>query len=56
MLMLSFRYLSDDHFWFTVFHEIGHLLLHDIADVHIEGMDDEDDVQEQEADFFRMMS
>jgi hypothetical protein len=28
MIVLSFRYLSEDHFWFTVFHEIGHLLLH----------------------------
>ncbi|MCE8010002.1 ImmA/IrrE family metallo-endopeptidase [Halomonas daqingensis] len=52
LLMLSFRYLSDDHFWFTVFHEIGHLLLHDMADVHIEGMGYEDDAQEQEANSF----
>jgi HTH-type transcriptional regulator/antitoxin HigA len=28
MILLSFRGLSDDQFWFTVFHEIGHLLLH----------------------------
>jgi plasmid maintenance system antidote protein VapI len=28
LLLLSFRYLSDDHFWFTFFHECGHLLLH----------------------------
>ena len=28
MLQLSFRYLTDDHFWFTFFHEAGHLLLH----------------------------
>lgn len=28
LLQLSFRYLSDDHFWFTFFHEAGHLLLH----------------------------
>ncbi|WP_417468488.1 ImmA/IrrE family metallo-endopeptidase [Maricaulis sp.] len=27
-IQMSFRYLSDDHFWFTLFHEIGHLLLH----------------------------
>lgn len=27
-ILLSFRYLSDDHFWFTFFHEAGHLLLH----------------------------
>ena len=28
ILQLSFRYLTDDHFWFTFFHEAGHLLLH----------------------------
>ena len=25
-IAVTFRYLSDDHFWFTFFHEIGHLL------------------------------
>ncbi len=25
---LTFRYKTDDQFWFTFFHEIGHLLLH----------------------------
>ena len=28
ILQLSFRYLTDDQFWFTFFHEAGHLLLH----------------------------
>lgn len=28
MILLSFRYRSDDQFWFTVLHEIAHLLLH----------------------------
>lgn len=28
LLLLSFRHLTDDHFWFTFFHEAGHLLLH----------------------------
>lgn len=28
VLQLSFRFLTDDHFWFTFFHEAGHLLLH----------------------------
>ena len=28
VLQLSFRHLTDDHFWFTFFHEAGHLLLH----------------------------
>ena len=26
---LSGRYLSDDHMWFTLFHEAAHLILHD---------------------------
>jgi HTH-type transcriptional regulator / antitoxin HigA len=37
LLMLSFRYLSDDHFWFTFFHEAGHLLLHGKKALFIEG-------------------
>ena len=28
LIQLSFRYRTDDHFWFTLFHEVGHLLLH----------------------------
>ncbi len=29
ILQLSVRYLRDDSFWFTFFHEAGHLLLHE---------------------------
>ncbi len=39
MILLSARYLSDDHFWFTFFHEAGHLLLHDRAVIHIDDLD-----------------
>ena len=28
ILQLSFRFLSDDQLWFTVFHEAGHILFH----------------------------
>jgi len=28
MILMSFRHRTDDQFWFTLFHEIGHLLLH----------------------------
>lgn len=28
LILLSARHLTDDHFWFTLFHEVGHLLLH----------------------------
>ncbi|WP_061227201.1 ImmA/IrrE family metallo-endopeptidase [Leptospira interrogans] len=37
LLMLSFRYLSNDHFWFTFFHEAGHLILHSSNPLHVEG-------------------
>lgn len=36
LIMLSFRYLTDDHFWFTFFHEAGHLLLHGNRCVFVE--------------------
>jgi Zn-dependent peptidase ImmA (M78 family) len=28
LMLLSFRHLSDDQFWFSVLHEAGHLVLH----------------------------
>jgi HTH-type transcriptional regulator / antitoxin HigA len=28
LVLLSARHLTDDHFWFTFYHECGHLLLH----------------------------
>jgi HTH-type transcriptional regulator / antitoxin HigA len=37
LLQLSFRYLTDDHFWFTFFHEAGHLLLHGQNAFFLEG-------------------
>ncbi len=37
MVILSFRYLTDDHFWFTFFHELGHLLLHKMSMTFVDG-------------------
>lgn len=48
MVILSFRYLSDDHFWFTFFHEIGHLILHGSTSTFVDG--DEIDSSEIEAE------
>ena len=36
MIQLSLRYKTDDHLWFTFFHEIGHVLRHGKTDVWIE--------------------
>lgn len=52
LLLLSFRYLSDDHFWFTFFHEAGHLLLHGQHALFLEGADMLTNAQEQEANDF----
>lgn len=35
VIHLSFRHLSEDHFWFTFFHEAGHVVLH--GQSHIDG-------------------
>jgi HTH-type transcriptional regulator / antitoxin HigA len=52
IIQLSFRYRSDDHFWFTVFHEIGHLLLHSASPMFVEGADYIAGEEEVEADAF----
>ena len=52
LLLLSFRYRSDDHFWFTFFHEAGHLLLHDRNALFVEGTDMLSTHEEEEADEF----
>ncbi|HDJ9379622.1 TPA: ImmA/IrrE family metallo-endopeptidase [Escherichia coli] len=51
-LVMSFRYLTDDHFWFTLFHEIGHLILHEAVRVRVEGKDSLSSEEEKEADKF----
>lgn len=51
MILLSFRFRADDQFWFTVFHEIGHLLLHG-AKAFVDDDSTPDDKSEQEANLF----
>jgi Zn-dependent peptidase ImmA (M78 family) len=45
------RYKSDDHFWFSFFHEAGHLLLHSKKETFVTGERDED-AAESEANSF----
>ena len=52
MILLSFRYFSDDHFWFTFFHEAGHLLLHSEKAVFLEDGSDVSLKEEHEANLF----
>ena len=63
VLQLSFRYLTDDHFWFTFFHEAGHLLLHsetsffprvlgESGEWIVEGLESSESDKEKEANQF----
>ena len=54
MILVSFRYRTDDHFWFTLFHEMGHLLLHNGRTfVDDEQTDADDDYEWQANEFAR---
>ena len=52
LVQLSLRYRTDDHLWFTFFHELAHVLLHGKTDVWIEGNQVPGDPDEAEADRF----
>jgi HTH-type transcriptional regulator/antitoxin HigA len=41
LILLSARHFSDDHFWFTFFHEAAHLLLHGDRPLYIDVPEDE---------------
>ncbi len=54
VIQLTARYKQNDRFWFTFFHEIGHILLHGKKYISLEGIDfsDADPQKEQEANEF----
>ena len=49
VLQLSVRYKDDGKFWFTLAHELAHILLHGKRDVFLEGVEGEDEKKEAEA-------
>jgi HTH-type transcriptional regulator/antitoxin HigA len=54
LIQLSCRQKRNDIFWFSFFHEIGHILLHGKKDIFLEDVkyDEFDAVKEKEADDF----
>src|SRR5258708_16648987 len=52
MIFLSPRYLSDDQFWFSFFHEAGHLLLHSHKALFLEDGSEVTSHEENEANSF----
>ena len=54
IIQLSGRFKTDDHFWFTFFHEAGHILLHGKKDIFLENVEgtEIDQAKEEEANAF----
>jgi addiction module HigA family antidote len=55
MIALSLRHKSNDHFWFTFYHEAGHIVKHGKKDVYVDEGNERVDVtirEEQEANRF----
>lgn len=47
LIQISLRYKYNDIFWFSIFHEIGHLLLHSKKSFNIDFLNDSDNRQEE---------
>jgi HTH-type transcriptional regulator/antitoxin HigA len=52
LIQLSLRYKTDDHLWFTFFHEAGHLVKHGKKEVFLETNKRAQGVKEDEANRF----
>ena len=54
LIQLTGRYNGNDSFWFTFFHEAGHILLHGKKDIFLEKVNysDKDQEKEKQADDF----
>lgn len=52
IIQLSLRHKSDDHLWFSFFHEAAHILLHSKKGTFITGGEPDDDPAEDEANSF----
>lgn len=53
LVMLSAENQYEDRFWFNLFHELGHVLLHGKKDVYVDfGQDGQKTEEEKEADVF----
>ena len=50
LIQLTDRYKSNDHFWFSFFHEAGHILLHGKKDVFVEELDEYEGNPQKEAE------
>jgi len=47
VIQLSLRYKTNDHLWFTFFHEAAHILLHSKKKTYLEFKDKRDEIEEE---------
>jgi HTH-type transcriptional regulator / antitoxin HigA len=52
VVQLSLRFHEDAQFWFSFFHEVGHILLHGKKEAFLDDFKDDDSEQEQQANAF----
>jgi len=52
LIIMSLRYKTNDHFWFTFFHEAAHILLHGKKDIFIDDLKGFQSKEEDEANRF----
>jgi Zn-dependent peptidase ImmA (M78 family) len=52
VIQLSLYHKSNDHLWFTFFHEAGHILKHGRKELFLEGGDLDPEKKEEEANLF----
>jgi addiction module HigA family antidote len=48
IIQLSGRFRTNDHFWFTFFHEVAHIILHGKKDIFLENVEGTEIDQEKE--------
>ncbi|EHQ29709.1 HigA family addiction module antitoxin [Mucilaginibacter paludis] len=56
LIQITDRYKTNDHFWFTFYHEAGHILLHGKKDIFIEefeGVENDTEKEREANDFAR---
>ena len=50
VIQLSGRHKTNDHFWFSFFHEAAHLLLHNRKSIFVDNLKDSENDEEDEAE------
>lgn len=54
LIIMSLRHKTNDHFWFTFFHEAGHIFLHNKKNVFIDSRESYKSKEEDEANKFAL--